>query len=181
MSKAVFVGRFQPLHLGHHEVIKKYREEYEDFLVVIGSADKERTGRNPLSAEERKDIIHECFPDLEVMEKDDEGDSDDGNQRWAELIEEKTNADIVISRNERVLRLIDQHTDMETEEQEEFDPEIYSGEEVRRRIRSGEEWRYLTPECARDTIAEYLEIFKKSGIQYEFKPGWKKENIKRTK
>jgi len=49
---------------------------------------------------------------------------------------------------------------MELEEQELYDPEIYSGTEVRRRIKSDEEWRYLVPKCAKQKIEDLVETVK---------------------
>lgn len=172
LTKTVFIGRFQPLHIGHRNVIEEYKGEFENFVVVIGSADKARTKENPLTAEEREGIIRECFPRVEIIHKDDH----ESDKKWAKKLEEKTEAELVISRNDNVNQPINEHTEMEVKEQKLYDPEIYSGTETRRRVRSGEEWRYLVPECAREKVSELLEKIKESGIQYSFEPGWKKEN-----
>jgi nicotinamide-nucleotide adenylyltransferase len=177
VSKAVFLGRFQPMHLGHHKVIESRRERHERFLVAVGSADREREEENPLSFEERKKIIRTCFPDLEVMPVEDDERTEEGNMRWAESLEEKTGADLIITNNDLVRELVKEHTGMETEQQEIHEPGVYSGTEVRRRIRSGEEWRYLVPGCAREIMEKHLEAVRESGRDYEFKPGWKKENM----
>jgi nicotinamide-nucleotide adenylyltransferase len=174
--KAAFVGRFQPFHNGHRNVVEKYRDEFEDFCLVIGSAGESRTEKNPLTAEEREEIIRGCHPDIEIHSVEDEEKDENGNQIWIEKIQEKTGADAVISRNDLVRRIVDEYSDLELVEQELHDPDIYSGTEIRRRKRSGEEWRYLVPGCAEEKISELEEIIEKSGIQYDFDPGWKKEN-----
>lgn len=46
----VFIGRFQPLHLGHLSVI----EQYPDLIIGIGSSQYSRTADNPLTAAERR-------------------------------------------------------------------------------------------------------------------------------
>lgn len=170
--RAAYIGRFQPLHIGHKKVIENYKDQFDDFVAVIGSADESRTEDNPLTAEEREEVIRECFPDLEILYKDDH----ESDEEWSKELEEKIDADIVISQNDLVKKLVREHTTMQIEEQELYDPEIYSGSEVRRRIKSGEEWRYLVPECAKQKIEDFVERIKKSGVQYEFEPGWKKEN-----
>lgn len=170
--KAVYLGRFQPLHIGHKKVIEKYQDEFEEFSLVIGSANKSGTDDNPLTAEEREEVIRECFPDLKILYKDDH----ESNKQWSKELEEKINADVVISQNDLVKQLVNDHTSMEIEEQELYDPEIYSGTEVRRRIKSDEEWRYLVPKCAKGKIEQLVETIKKSGTQYNFEPGWKKKN-----
>jgi len=174
--RAAFLGRFQPLHEGHHEVIAEYMEKYEDFLIIVGSADKERERENPLNFEERKEIIQSCFPNVEVVGLEDETKDEEGNRKWANKLGENTGADLIISQNDLVKRLVKDYTEMDIEAQKLYDKDVYSGTEIRRRIRSGEEWRYLVAECAADVIDEHLEKIKKSGIDYEFTPGWKREN-----
>ncbi|MFB6212990.1 MAG: adenylyltransferase/cytidyltransferase family protein [Candidatus Nanohaloarchaea archaeon] len=175
-KKAVFLGRFQPLHVGHRKAIENTRDRFGELVVAVGSADKSREEDNPLSFEERKAIIEDCFPELRIVPVEDDEKDEEGNRRWAENIEE-LGADVVVSNNDLVKELVEEHTSMEAVEQEMHEPDVYSGTEVRRRIRSGEEWRYLVPECARDRIEQHIEAIRDSGIQYDFRPGWKKENI----
>ncbi len=170
--RAAFLGRFQPFHLGHKQVVEEYMDEFEELVLVIGSAGKSREEENPLTSEEREELIKECFPEIQVFHLDDR----ESDEKWIKDLEKKTGAETVISGNDFVKELVREHTEMEIEAQKLHDPEIYSGTETRRRIRSGEEWRYLTPKCAREKMEEFVEKIKKSGTQYEFEPGWKKEN-----
>ncbi len=174
--KGILIGRFQPLHRGHKKVIDTYRPEFDDFELVIGSADKERTEDNPLSFDERKKIIKACYPDLNVVPVEDESRDEEGNKKWIQRIETETGADKAVSQNPLVKRLVKEYSSMELVEQEMHDPDIYSGTAVRRRIKAGEEWRYLVPKCAEEEIAEKLEEIKKSGVKYEFEPGWARKN-----
>jgi len=180
--KAGFLGRFQPFHLGHHTVVEKEKNNYEELQIIIGSPEKSRTERNPLNFEERKNLIQACFPNLKVIgikdteENPQESDpKTSANQKWAEKFENK-GFDIIISGNNKVKEIIETHTDINVEKPEMFSERIYSGTEVRRRINSGEEWRYLTPECSHEVLEGLLKKIKKSGTQYNFEPGWKKEN-----
>lgn len=46
MSKfdyGVFIGRFQPLHIGHEAVIRSALEKVDTLIVLIGSARQART------------------------------------------------------------------------------------------------------------------------------------------
>jgi nicotinamide-nucleotide adenylyltransferase len=173
--KVGFLGRFQPLHKGHHKVIEDHRDEYGEFKVIIGSSGEERTEDNPLSFEERKDLIQTCFPDIEVIGVEDETKDEEGNRKWIQKIED-TGIDAVISQNDLVQMLVGEYTDLKLIEQEMHDKGIYSGTETRRRIRSGEEWRYLVPKCCTEKIADLVDDIKESGTQYDFEPGWKREN-----
>lgn len=174
--RAIFPARLQPMHQGHKQLIEEYKDKYEEFIVVIGSADKSRSQENPLTVEERKNILEDCFPDIKVGSIEDESKDEEGNKVWIDKMMDKYEPDIVISQNNLVKKLFKNHTDVEVVEQELYEKDVYSGTEVRRRIRSGEEWRYLVPKCAHERIENYLDIFKETGVQYEFKPGWKKEH-----
>lgn len=63
----VFIGRFQPLHAGHHEVIERARKLSKNVLILVGSAGVARSVRNPFTFEERKHMIHNVFPDVCVQ------------------------------------------------------------------------------------------------------------------
>ncbi len=57
----LYVGRFQPLHIGHTGIIGKMFDECESVIVAVGSAQESRTRRNPFSFEERSRWIVETF------------------------------------------------------------------------------------------------------------------------
>ena len=179
--KTGFLGRFQPFHLGHHNVVEKKKEELDNFAVIVGSPGRSRTERNPLTFDERKSLIEACF-DVEIVGIEDTEESPESsdpessaNERWAQLFEQK-GFSRVISGNDKVKEIIEKHTDIKVERPEMHSENIYSGTEVRRRINSGEEWRYLTPKCSHEKLEGLLEKIKKSGTQYNFEPGWKKDN-----
>lgn len=165
-----FVGRFQPLHKGHKKAVETLQEDH-DVVLILGITE-ERDRENPLTFDERKSIIRSCFPDIEIFGIEDrESDSE-----WAEELEEKTGIEAVATRNSKTINAVEENENLEIIKHELHQEDVYSGTEVRRRLRSGEEWRYLVPGCAEEKIAELIEKVKVSGINYEFKPGWKREN-----
>jgi bifunctional NMN adenylyltransferase/nudix hydrolase len=54
---AVYVGRFQPFHLGHLALLKHALEIAPTVVVVIGSAWQARTPKNPLTWQERAEVV----------------------------------------------------------------------------------------------------------------------------
>ena len=54
---AVFIGRFQPLHEGHEEIIRKCTEIADNTLVIIGSSTAARSLRNPFTYKERVEFV----------------------------------------------------------------------------------------------------------------------------
>lgn len=57
----VFVGRFQPFHLEHKRIIDIALEKSRNVLVLVGSAGKARTIRNPFTFEERAEMIYGAY------------------------------------------------------------------------------------------------------------------------
>ncbi len=59
MRFGVFIGRFQPFHHGHLHVIESAFAHCEQLVLVIGSAFRARTVKNPFSYAERKQLIRQ--------------------------------------------------------------------------------------------------------------------------
>lgn len=65
----LFIGRFQPMHNAHLEVIKKIYSNMsgDDILVIaIGSSQESGTFENPLTARERERMIRLCFAEERI-------------------------------------------------------------------------------------------------------------------
>ncbi len=61
VKTGLFVGRFQPFHLGHLDIVKKILAENERIIIAIGSAEKNYVPENPLTAGERVLVIDETL------------------------------------------------------------------------------------------------------------------------
>jgi len=58
---AVVIGRFQPFHKGHYEIILQAALKARKVLVLIGSSNKPRTYKNPWTYDERAQMIKDSF------------------------------------------------------------------------------------------------------------------------
>lgn len=67
----IFIGRFQPFHLGHAEVIDKALSISKKVIVLAGSANVARSLRNPFTFEERYTMIKKVYPEVIVRAIDD--------------------------------------------------------------------------------------------------------------
>ena len=59
--RGVYPGRFQPMHLGHLQVIKWALEKVDELVIVIGTAQESHTIANPFTAGERMVMIREAL------------------------------------------------------------------------------------------------------------------------
>lgn len=66
MQSALFIGRFQPFHKGHLDVVKKILKDNERIIIVIGSAEKNFMQRDPLTAGERFQLIEESLKEAKI-------------------------------------------------------------------------------------------------------------------
>lgn len=66
MQSALFIGRFQPFHKGHLDVVKKILKNNERVIIVIGSAEKNFLPDNPLTAGERFQLIDEALREAKI-------------------------------------------------------------------------------------------------------------------
>lgn len=65
----VYIGRFQPLHNGHLNILRKAAEIANRVIVIIGSANQPRTFKNPFDFHERSWFIHDAWAE-EVLTGD---------------------------------------------------------------------------------------------------------------
>ena len=61
----IFIGRFQPFHLGHESVVRKALQLSDKVIVLIGSAYQPRTVRNPWDFNERETFMRSVFSEEE--------------------------------------------------------------------------------------------------------------------
>lgn len=152
--RGLFIGRFQPFHKGHLSIIKRISEECESVLIGVGSAQKERENRNPLSGGERIEMIgrvldsrgispYRIYPVPDI----------DCYPAWPYYVRAiLPSFDVVYSNSSAVLRLF-KNTRIDVRELEDINRDEWKGAEIRRRIIEGEEWKYLVP----NEIIVYLE------------------------
>lgn len=61
----VFIGRMNPFHNGHLEVIKKAYEQTNNLVIILGSANQARNPHDPFTFDEREDMIWDSLKSLQ--------------------------------------------------------------------------------------------------------------------
>ncbi len=97
----VFIGRFQPFHLAHMQTIEIALQQSHKVIIALGSAQPERSIKNPFLAQEREQMILSNFSQedqqrivfVHVVDVYDD-------QKWVKLVKdlvaEKTSAEAKI-------------------------------------------------------------------------------------
>ena len=152
---ALVIGRFQPFHKGHLEVIRTIARECDHVTIGIGSAQFSHTQENPFTAGERHLMISRALQD--------EGLSNyflvpivDVNRYaiWVAHVVSLVPPFRAVYSNNALTRRLFGEAGFEVRASPLFNRQVSSGTEIRRRIVGGEEWENLVPEATVKVIEE---------------------------
>ena len=63
---AAMIGRFQPFHLGHLELVRQILNENDEIIILIGSSQANFTLKNPFTAGERVWMIRDSLIESKI-------------------------------------------------------------------------------------------------------------------
>lgn len=148
MTRALFVGRFQPFHYGHLHAIETILEEADDLVLVVGSAQMSHEHDNPFTAGERIEMIQVAL-DAAGISRDKYmliPISDAPAHRvWVSLVESQTPRFDVVYSNQPLTRRLLVEAGYEVRGIRFYERGKFEATEIRRRILEGEDWRELVP------------------------------------
>ena len=151
--KALFIGRFQPFHLGHLLLLQRLATQYEEIIVGIGSSQYHDTTENPFSETERYQMITRTLEAAGIHNYRIVSVPDIHNPpRWVEHVASiVTDFDLVIANNPFTRKLFSEKGYVVKGTQY-FDRKRYSGKEIRRRMTHDEPWEDLVPAVVADLL-----------------------------
>lgn len=147
--RGLLIGRYQPFHRGHLEVIKNIMKEVDDLIIGIGSAQISHTIDNPFTAGERITMISNamrdegithCFYIIPIPDVW-------NNAIWVNHVKSLTPPFKVVYTGNALATRLFKEGGVEVRTQPFFDRAMFSGTEIRRRMLSGEEWESLVPKA----------------------------------
>lgn len=155
--RGILIGRMQPVHNGHMQVISKILEEVDEIIIGIGSAQLSHELKDPFTAGERIVMMSQALADAGV-------DSSryyiipmqdiNFNAIWVSHVKMLTPPfSIVYSGNPLVKQLFSEEG-FEVRQPPLYDRIHLSGTEVRKRILEDDDWQELVPKATADVIAE---------------------------
>lgn len=156
MTTGLYVGRFQPFHLGHLEAIRHILGEVDDLIVVVGSAQHSHTIENPFTAGERITMIRLALKEANM------GSSKyfivplpdwDIHKVWVAHLLSQTPAFQIAYTNEPLTGRLLKEAGIKVEHIPFHHREKFSATEVRKRLLAGENWEELVPR----SVAKYLQ------------------------
>jgi len=157
VKRAIFVGRFQPLHKGHLGAIKNILEKVDELVIIVGSCQYSHRLDNPFTTGERIAMIRRAMeeegiqssrywiipvPDVHV------------HMLWvSQIVGYSPKFELVYTNEPLTCRLF-------IEAGFKVDPvpfikrKVYSATEIRKRMLNGENWEELVPKSIAHFIKE---------------------------
>lgn len=152
--RGFFIGRFQPYHEGHRNLVERIATEVDELVLGIGSADQSHTTRNPFTGGERVLMITKAVKDLDIPTYAVPIEDLNRNAVWVSHVQSMSpQFDVAYSNNPLVVRLFTE-AGIEVRSTPMIRREEFEGSEVRYRMRHGEDWESLVPDPIVDVILE---------------------------
>src|SRR2546425_9446556 len=155
MTTGLYVGRFQPFHLGHLEAIRQILGQVDDLVIVVGSAQHSHTLENPFTAGERITTIRLALQEANISP----GKyvivplpDWDIHKVWVAHLLSQTPAFQVAYTNETLTGRLLKEAGIKVEHIPFYHRDKFTATEVRRRLLAGENWEELVPK----SVAKYL-------------------------
>jgi nicotinamide-nucleotide adenylyltransferase len=134
LTRGLYVGRFQPFHLGHLEAIKKILQEVDELVVVIGSAQEARVDLG------RVWIVP--VPDVHL------------HMMWVSAVKGYTPKFEIVYSNEPLTKRLFIEAGYKVKGVSFYERQFYSSTLVRERMLADESWTTLVPKSVADFIKE---------------------------
>lgn len=90
MKTGLIIGRFQPFHNGHYELLKYCERKSDDVIIIIGSANK-MDRNNPWSVFERVEMIRSVSSEALIAYVNDYDSDKDWIKEIKEIVEQNDN------------------------------------------------------------------------------------------
>jgi nicotinamide-nucleotide adenylyltransferase len=157
VNRALYVGRFQPFHLGHLDAIKLVLESVDELVVVIGSAQYSHNANNPFTAGERLVMVRQALeeagidysrvwivpvPDVHL------------HMLWVSALEGYTPKFNVVFSNEPLTRRLFMEKGYKVKNIRFFERKKYNSTLVREKMLKDDSWTSLVPKSVAKFITE---------------------------
>lgn len=164
----LFIGRFQPFHLGHLATVKYALDHVDLLYIIVGSSQKSHESRNPFTAGERIIMIRNAL----ISEGVDPSryliipiPDAVGHSVWTAFIDQVVPHYDVVFSNDRLTLQLFREKGVESVEAPLYERSQFSATEVRRRIMLGEDWKSLVPKAVVKLVEEIQSKGRFNGLE----------------
>ncbi|MDI6720021.1 MAG: nicotinamide-nucleotide adenylyltransferase [Methanomicrobiales archaeon] len=154
MSRAFYIGRFQPYHNGHQSVLTQIAGMVDEIVIGVGSAQLSHELDNPFTAGERVLMITRALESIACPVYVIPIQDIQRNALWVAHVRSMTPPfDAVFTGNPLVMRLFEE-SGVEVRSLPMYERDTHSGTSIRSRMLAGDPWEHLVPRAVVDVIRE---------------------------
>jgi nicotinamide-nucleotide adenylyltransferase len=157
MRRGIYIGRFQPFHNGHMELLRHVMKTYApgELLIGIGSAQVSHTLDNPFTAGERFEMVEAVLRAEQVQNCRIVPIPDlDRHALWVSHVVSLVPPFEQAYSSDPLTKMLFSEAGYETPDLPMFNRGMYEGKEIRRRILAKEPWEDLIPTPVRKILEE---------------------------
>ena len=150
--KALFVGRFQPFHIGHLNALEYVSRVADKIIIAIGSSKEKNTLENPFSYKERLEMIKKSL----TLDKDKyvikPVPDFRNNKLWIEyILENFPEFDVVYTSSPKEKKIF-RNAHITVRSVSLYNRSVYTATDIRRKMSAGEKWEHLVPKGTASVI-----------------------------
>ena len=157
VTRGLYVGRFQPFHIGHLDAIKHVLGKVDELVIVIGSAQYSHNSHNPFTAGERLVMVRCALveagvdigkvwivpvPDVHL------------HMLWVSELEGYTPKFNLVYSNEPLTRRLFMEAGYTVNDIPLFERKVYSSTLIREKMMKEDSWTKLVPKSVAAFIKE---------------------------
>ena len=155
--RGILIGRMQPVHNGHMQIINKILEEVDEIIIGIGSAQISHEIKDPFTAGERVVMMNQALADMGVdpsryyiipMQ------DINFNAIWVSHVKMLTPPFSVVYSGNSLVKQLFMEEGFDVRQPPLYDRLHLSGTEVRRRIIEDDDWEELVPKATVELLSE---------------------------
>jgi nicotinamide-nucleotide adenylyltransferase len=152
--RGFYIGRFQPYHNGHHQMVEEIASEVDELVLGIGSAGDSHTQHDPFTAGERIMMITKAVSEFDVTTYAVPIEDLDRNSVWVSHVRSMSPSfEVAYSNNPLVIQLF-KEAGIEVRRSPMFNRELLEGTDIREKMADDGDWESLVPEPVVDVIEE---------------------------
>ncbi len=155
MRRGLFIGRFQPPHLGHIHAIKAALGECDELIVAVGSAQYSHTLENPFTAGERIEMLRKALVEegvdasrVHIVPVPDVGE----HSLWVARVKSFCPGFQVVYTNNPLVKRLFEEEGYEVKSIDLYQRDLEMGARIRELMLEGRGWEGLVPR----SVAEYI-------------------------
>lgn len=156
-TRGLLIGRMQPVHKGHIQIIQKTLESVDEIIIGVGSAQSSHTVKDPFTAGERIMMLNQSLVEAGV----DNGrfyiipmEDINMNSIWVAHVKSLTPPFSKVYTGNPLVQRLFYEEGFDVYAPPLFDREQLSGTEVRNRMLNNEDWQSLLPKATVSIINE---------------------------